>query len=51
MIWLLLYLMLLFFMVSSALLAGMRKDEADFFVQKASVFSSRVEMEKIEATM
>lgn len=51
MIWLLLYLMLLFLMVSSTLLAGMRKDEADFFMQKAGLFADSVEMEKIEASM
>lgn len=51
MIWLLVYLMLLFLMVSSALLAGMRKDDADFFVQRASLFAHSAEMEKIEASM
>jgi hypothetical protein len=39
MIWLLIYLVLLFVMVSSALLAGMRKGQADFFSEKGLILS------------
>jgi len=38
-------------MVSSALLAGMRRDEADFFAQKPESFDNRDEVKKIKASM
>ncbi len=51
MIWVLLYITLLFIMVSSALLAGMRKEEADFFAQKTNLFAKRDEVKRIKASM
>ena len=51
MIWALLYLILLFIMISSALLAGMRRDEADFFALKPESPDNRGEVEKIKASM
>ncbi len=51
MIWVLLYISLLFIMVSSALLAGRRKDEADFFAQKTNLFVERDEVERRKASM
>jgi len=51
MIWALLYLILLFIMISSALLAGMRRDEADFFALKPESPDKRGEVEKIKASM
>ena len=51
MIWALIYLVLLFVMVSSAILAGMRKDEANLSAERGKFFENRDEMERIKVSM
>ena len=51
MIWMLIYLVVLFMLVSSALLAGMRKGQADFFAEKDRFSENLDEMERIKASI
>jgi len=51
MIWALIYLVLLFVMVSSAILAGTRKDQANFFAESGKFFENRDEVERIKVSM
>lgn len=50
MVWALIYLVLLFVMVSSALLAGMRKDQANLFAENKKFFE-RAEAEGIKVSI
>lgn len=48
MIWVILYIILLYVMISSALLAGRRRGEASFFEGRAGFFAEKGEMEEAE---
>ncbi|GEM_PF-5988280 len=51
MIWVLIYFILLFIMVSSALLAGMRRDEANFFADRVNFFAKNNNMDEVELSV
>jgi hypothetical protein len=50
MIWALIYLILLFIMISSALLAGMRRHDANFFAERADIFADSDEIDKVKVS-
>ncbi len=51
MIWAIIYLILLYVMVSSALLAGRRRYEANFLAEKAVAFVDSKKMGRVEVSI